>query len=243
MKESAKKCAAALALLLLTGCATGHPSQRVHHRLADSPGKSLPRQVVLLSVEITVKEMPVGGVVEKNSAWSSQASAAVREALLGYVGDGARMELLPLPERTGDEEAAVGEHLALFQVVSSSAHAFTKWAERGWRHKARHFDYTLGDGLQFLRERTGADLGLIVLGEDYVSTAGLNVLRVLVAAFPGVAIPPGHSGLAAGLVDLETGDLLWLNQSTSHPLKVKDLRQWSDASTMVEDLFRSYPEQ
>lgn len=240
MKELAQKFTVVLVLVLLAGCATGPPSHRVHHSLADSPGKSLPRQVVLLPVEITVKEMSAGGVVEKDPAWSSRASAAVREALLGYAGGGARMELLPLPELTGDEEAAVHEHLALYRVVGKSAYTFTGGQIKGWEHKARHFDYTLGDGLRFLRERSGAGLGLIVLGEDTVSSTGRKVMAVLYAS-AGVGIPMGHSFLGAGLVDLETGDLLWLNLSASQAWK--DLRQSSDARAMVEELFKSYPQQ
>lgn len=238
MKGLAQKFTVVLVLLLLAGCVTGPPSHRVHHSLADSPGKSLPLQVVLLPVEITVKEMSAGGVVEKDPAWSSRASAAVREALLGYAGGGARMELLTLPELTGDEEAAVHEHLALYQVVGKSAYFFTSGQIKGWEHKGRHFDYTLGDGLMFLRERTGAGLGLIVLGEDTATTTGRKAMAVLFASVGG-AIPMGHAFLVAGLVDLETGDLLWLNVSTSQAWK--DLRQPSDARAMVEELFRSYP--
>jgi hypothetical protein len=236
MKKLSQQFAGALVLLFLVGCATGSPKHRVHQGLVDSPGKTLPRQVVLLPVTITVNEMSAGGVVEKDPAWSSQASTAVREALLGYAGTGARMEMLLLPELTSDQEATIHEHLALFRVVGSSAYTFTGGHVKGWEEKA--FDYTLGDGLRFLQERTGASLGLIVLGEDTVSSGGRKAFAVL-AASVGVGIPMGHSFLGAGLVELETGNLLWLNVSTSQAWK--DLRQSADARAMVDDLFRTYP--
>ena len=57
-----------------------------------------------------------------------------------------------------------------------------------WKHKVDHFDYTLGSGLAFLKERTNADAGLLVIGRHQIATGGRVAASVLAALFVGVYV-------------------------------------------------------
>lgn len=236
MKGGARRRHLLLLLVLVAGCAVS-PQHRVHYRLLESSGQGLPQRVVLLPVEITVKEMSAGGVVEKDPQWSRQAAEAVTEAVRSQAASGPGFEILPLPELTETEQTAVREHLALYHLVGSSAHLYAGRVS-GWEHKMEHFDYTLGDGLRFLREKTGAEAALIVVGAETVSTTGRMTMAVLAAA-AGIAIPMGNSFLVIGLVDLESGDILWQNHGFGYARK--SLRNVADAREMAATIFRNYP--
>jgi hypothetical protein len=107
-----------------------------------------------------------------------------------------------------------------------------------WSFKSEHFDYTLGSGLSFLKTRYGVDAGLIILGEDVVTTGGRKAMAFLAAA-GGVYIPLGHSMLVGGLVDFETGDLLWLNHVVS--TGNADLRDPASCLELAGKLMEGYP--
>jgi hypothetical protein len=108
-----------------------------------------------------------------------------------------------------------------------------------WHFKAEHFDYTLGDGLGFLKEKYDLDAGLVITGEDVVSSSGRKTTAVL-GAMVGIAIPLGHSILMGGLVDFSTGDLLWLNHVVSAAGQ-DDLRDPASCLELAETLMKEYP--
>jgi hypothetical protein len=55
----------------------------------------------------------------------------------------------------------------------------------------------------------------------------------------GVYVPLGHSTLVGGLVDFETGDLLWLNHTVS--TGQADLRERGSAFELARELMVGYP--
>ena len=84
-----------------------------------------------------------------------------------------------------------------------------------WKHKREHFDYTLGPGLVYLQQKANADTALMVVGLDRVSSSGRKGTAVVAALF-GVSIPLGSSNLVVGMIELESGDLLWTNSEFSY---------------------------
>ncbi len=115
----------------------------------------------------------------------------------------------------------------------------TTYGGSGWRHKLDRFDYTLGNGLAFLQDRTGADSGLLVIGRHQIATAGRVAASVLAALFGGVVVPTSRNFLTTGVVDFETGDILWLNYSTS--ASGRDLRELETADKEVLRLLEKFP--
>jgi hypothetical protein len=227
-------------VMLLAGCAAG-PTARVHHTIQQDPGSRPLQQVVLMPVDVDVYEMSTGGIREEVPEWSDAAGENVRSAMLVSrkpEGGCCVTREVDSSALTAEERDIVEEHLALFNSVAANAMWANLPANPAWHFKAQHFDYTLGDGLAFLKTKYGIDAGLIIIGEDVVSTAGRKTTAVVGAMF-GVYVPLGHSTLVGGLVDFGTGDLLWLNHTVSGG--DADLRQPDSALELARELMAGYP--
>ena len=229
-----------LVALFLAGCET-LPSSRVHASIKQDPASRALQQVVLMPVDVDVFEMSAGGIKEEVPEWSRIAQVNVRNALLisaGSDGGCCVTRSIDSATLTQDEQEMLEEHLALFNRVAASALWTALPANSAWHFKNTQFDYTLGDGLSFLKTKYGLDGALIVMGEDVVSTAGRKATALVGAVF-GLVVPMGHSFLAAGLVDFTTGDLLWMNHELSGG--DADLRDGQSCRKLVVRLMRDYP--
>jgi hypothetical protein len=199
----------------------------------------LPHKILLIEPEIYVKELSVGGVSEKVDDWSNQAKSNVRKSLEQLSANKHLFDKMEVPDNlSADEAVSLEEHVALYDVVGFNAFYFGKSPFDAWKHKKQEFDYTVGPGLKALADKTGADAALFIVGEDYVSSGGRKAARVF-AALLGVMLPASPTFISAGLIDLKTGDLLWMNYGTA--LDSKDLRKQEDVNKMMEDMFIYYP--
>ncbi len=225
-------------LFLLSGCASTRTTHNVHFSLVEDQTPDVPAKIVLITPDISVSEVSAGGVVEEVPEWSAEAKRIVIAALNAYVDERPDVELLSLPELETNQQALLKEFRALYDLTSSSAFFATGLGGEAWQHKYSHFDYTLGPGLAFLRERTGADAVLFITGEDFVSSAG-RVGAAVVGALFGVGVQLGHSYLSFGVVDLDNGDLLWLNYTVAYASR--SLRDNEDNAYMIEDLLEDFP--
>lgn len=208
----------------------------VHYKwLSTSP--ALPRKVVVLPVNVEVVEVTAGGVEEKVPDWSREASENVFKALSTALGKQGLKEVAA-PQLSGAAAANLDEHVALYKLVVNTS------TQLGWQQKIRHFDYSIGPGLREIADRTGADAAFLVFGRDYASTAGRKAMAVagnipIVNAFTGPAPELGHSFVHIGLVDLRSGDLLWMN--SNYRRGSTNLRDPGDAAKMVNAIFAWYP--
>ena len=229
-----------LMAVALAGCSAG-PTAMVHHSLQrGAPARPL-EQIVLLPVEVDVYEMSVGGVKEEVPEWSRSAEENIRSAMLVSKGPRGRCCVtreVDTSVLTTEEREAVKEHLALFNLVANNARWATLPSNPVWHFKADHFDYSLGNQLRFLKTKYGLDAGLVIVGEDIVSSAGRKATAVVGAAF-GVVVPLGHSVLLGGLVDFDTGDLLWLNYKVAGG--GTDLRDPDSCLALARELMEGYP--
>jgi len=228
-------------LLALTACQT-MPKHRLHHRVLDTPQEYKESHVKLLAMplSIKVKEMSAGGIQEEVGTWTKTAEGHIISAMRSGEPFAGKFDLIPLNALLVDEQAAVDEHVALFSVVAGSAmhHTMINPVETAWVPKAKRFDYTLGPGLVFLREATGADYALILFGEDVISSEGRKV-AFFAAALLGVGIPLGHSFMLAGIIELQTGDIIWLNYTFSPGSGT--FRERADIDSRLSELFADYP--
>ena len=226
-----------LAALLTAGCATT-PTARLHYSLQQNPDARPLQRVALLPIDVDVYEITLGGVQEEVPEWSDTAEDNIRSALLisrDSGGDCCVTERVDSSALSAQERALLEEHLLLYQKVAINALVYGST----WSDKKARFDYTLGDGLSFLKTRYGVDAGLIVIGKDQVSSSGRKTAIVVGALF-GVSMPLGSSMLIGGLVDFETGDLLWLNRVITVG-GASDLRDAESSLKMARQLMAGYP--
>jgi hypothetical protein len=210
----------------------------LHAALAETGKSALPQKVLLLPPDIRVNEVSAGGVVEKVDAWSEQAQDNLVRALDAYLKANPLFDPVPAPALQEPAKSTVEQHTALYDLVAGSALRYGRSTDPAWVHKSKEFDYTLGPGLKFLAEETGAHAALFVIGQDYVATEGRKVARVVGALF-GVALAPSPTFVSAGVVDLETGNLLWFTYDFG--VDRFDLRRPADVDQVIGDLFKEYP--
>ena len=229
------------ALLLLNACATD--TAAVHKSVAAAPQKALPRKVLLLPVDIDVHEISVGGVVEKVDAWSATASGHATAYLHELARGAGGFELIESPALDASQKAGLDQHVALYELVAGSAFAAQRSQYEAWRQRARDFDYTLGPGLAPLASSTGADAAMIVIGTDHISSSGRRaamLMGMVLGTLAGAVVVPqgGTSFISVGVVDMRTGDLLWLDTEQG---QVTDLREQVDVRRMLDLIFGTYP--
>lgn len=230
-----------LATLLLAGCQT-LPRYQVHHRIVENPGNPLlGGRAILLPLNVEVKEMSVAGVHEVVPGWTETAKINLRGALDRQLPEKfAGMEIIELPELEENEQEIVDAHIALNETVVSTAMLFSSMNLGGsaWQHKRDRFDYSIGPGLEFLAEKTGADKAIVLVGEDVHSSSGRMATFVLLAAV-GVAIPLGHTWTIANVIDLKTGDVMWMDYQIG--TDAISFLEPEDADVIMNELFKNYP--
>lgn len=193
---------------------------------------------LLIAPDVAVSEISVGAPVEKRPEWSKRATDNVTRALR-RASARSRLRLRDVPALSAEEQHALDQHVALFHVVAGQVHLNSLRGGELWakRLESGLTDYTVGPGLDFLADRTGADTALVVIARDAESSAGNKAMIALGMLFGGGA-RVGRTLAIAGLVDLRSGRLLWqsydVNAST-------DLREPEQTNALIDGLFKGYP--
>jgi hypothetical protein len=198
---------------------------------------SLPDKLLVLPVTVSISEISAGGVVQEDPIWSKEGESAMTLAVKEYFTKRGATSLQSMPEMSDEEEELVHEHILLYDAVASQAYIAANIPAYGWSHLAADFHYTLGNGLRFLKQKSGADAALIVIGYDSISTGGRKAM-VALAALAGVGMPLGSSKVLVGVLDLEDGDILWFQHSFAQGNL--DLRKPEDASTLFAKAMEGY---
>jgi len=230
-------------VVLLLSCAyatVAHASGTphwVHYRLLNKSA-ALPKKVLVIPASVKVFEVTAGGVSEEVPDWSTEAGGNVLKTVSAAITKSAGMQEITMPRLSVSETAIINEYMALYQLVVNTA------SSSGLKHKLRRFDYGIGPGLAALLNKTGADAVVMVFGRDYASTAGRKTKAVfgkipIINIFTGGEVELGHSFVHIGLIDLKTGDLLWMN--SKYRDGSSNLREYDDAEGLVSEIFKWYP--
>lgn len=233
-----------LALVAMISCAV-HVPLAAQERSAVKQGFILAtasnKKILLFSPSVSVGAQSTGGLFEPNAEWTDQAKANIIAALDQYQ---ARLgnDVAMAPEAYGEAAQDLQEHLALFAAVAQAVSQYqffvgNRLPTKKRDNKASVFDWSLGEGVSKLPGAADADYGLFVYNRDEYGSTGRKVLQ-MVALLGGVGLSSGiHQGYA-GLVDLRTGDLLWLNID---PQTGGDVRRREGAEKRVRQLLENFP--
>lgn len=233
-----------LAAILLFGAALGAPVQ-AQERSAVRQGFVLPPQsgktILVLRPSVRVAEQSTGGLPEPRAEWTDQARAHIDAALVELqrqLGN----TVIAAPEAYGEDARRVAEHLALFGAVADAVVQYqffvgNRLPTKKRDNKAGQFDWSLGPEVAKLPGADQADYALFLHTDDQYGSTGRKMLQI-VGAIAGVGFTSGvHKG-SAGLVDLKTGDLLWLNADFQMG---GDVREADGAMKRVRQLLEDFP--
>lgn len=195
-------------------------------------------KIVLFRPDIKVGEQSTGGIFEPRAEWTDEARKLMDSELM-RAQSRLSNELMPMPEFYGENAEMVAEYQALFASVANAVVQYQFFpGNRLPTRKKGDFDWTLGNGTQRLADLTGARYGLFVYTEDQYGSTGRKVLQFAAAGLLGVGVSSGvHIGYA-GLVDLKTGNLLWLNADGKMG---GDVREADGMVKRVNQLLEDFP--
>lgn len=206
---------------------------------APAPG---PRRIVVLPVEFVVYEKSVAGI-EAVPGWSEQAQHSLAEASSRTLLFEDRFAVVPVPELDEPAQSVLREHVELFKIVADTVTGVVYNGGKAWAEKKTGFDYTLGDGLAFLADATGAEYAFVLAGRQLKQTGG-SVLFQLLAAAGGVGIPGGGMFAAAGIIELRSGRVAWINSVQGGEIfgmTSNDVRKPESADAVLRSMFAGYP--
>lgn len=175
---------------------------------------------------------------EPNADWTSEARDNLGAALADMqktMGN----EVVSVSDGAATNPETLAEYQALFGIVAESVIEFKFFPGNRLPTKKRDgvFDWTLGPGVAALAEGTDCRYGLFIFTEDQFGSTGRKMFQIFAAA-AGVGITSGsHKGFA-GLVDLSTGDLVWLNADLQMG---GDVRTADGAQKRVAQLLEDFP--
>ncbi len=229
-----------LFVLFLTSLLGGCASSRTYTPAPNGEPVPLPKRILLLPPEVRMQEVSAGGIAETVEEWSKKPNENLVAALREEVKAKQMFEIVEMPAISDAEQEILDQHVAMYEVVATNAYQFGMLRDGSWTERVKDLNYTIGSGLKFLAEETGADAALFLVGLDSVSTMGRRVLFVVTTIMFGLpVIPPGFSYVAAGLIDLNTGKLLW--QSYDYGIGRLDLRELSDVRSLTTSVLETYP--
>jgi hypothetical protein len=197
-------------------------------------GDSVPH-ILLFRPDIDVKEETIGGMQQPNADWTQKA----RENLIAALKDtqiqrGNTFEILP--ELSSDDTAA-SEYRALFKVVVDAALRHEVFPGDILPNKAKRFDWTLGPGIGRFAKAGVSTYGLFILSQDSYPSAARSKSDVLSSIMGESENRNSQKGYAA-LIDMKTGDLVWL----STDLRMRgDVRTPSGAAVRTVRLLEGFP--
>ena len=193
-------------------------------------------RILVFRPNVSVGAQTTGGMNEPSVEWTEAAKSHLIAAL--QKEQAARgTSLIMVPELEGEQNRLVADYTALFRTVAEAAFQHKMFPGNRLPTKKKEFDWTLGADAARLKA-LGGDYGLFFFTHDSYGSTGRKVAQILGAVMGFGLMPSGvHVGYA-GLVDLSTGDLVWLNADLQMG---GDVRTPDGAQKRVAQLLEEFP--
>lgn len=205
--------------------------------------------LVIIEPDIELTEVTAGGLQEPRREWTDAARRNYPEGVKQLLSreNGPRISTFDIPDDTAPG-SRLGQVLRLNQEVAMSIAQYSATGSVLATKKdpltgKPLLDWQLGQGVQEIRQLTGADYALFTYVRDSYASSGRTALRTF-ALIAGAAmgayvdIGGGVQVGVASVVDLRTGQVVW------HNLMVRqsgDLRDTEGARAAVKQLLKDLP--
>jgi hypothetical protein len=223
------------AIVTVALCQAALASDRSKNLAPDFSGLPSHAKILIASPDIELFEISAGGAPEPRADWTAAARQLVHSEIEQRRG-GLGVDTIELDEATADE---FGELLSLHAAIAQSI-ALHQFGGVPLPTKNGRLDWSFGDALKPLEDRSGARYGLFIWVRDGYSSASRKATIALTAILSlGHVIPGGGLQSAyASLVDLDSGRVLWFNRvARGHG----DLREADSATETVDELLKNFP--
>ncbi len=206
--------------------------------------------IILFSPDVQVGEQTVGGLDQPHAIWSQKA----REGLINALSNsqilrnknmsarGLTVAFPALPIISEINAPDLPDYKALLKIMVDAAIAHKLFPGNKLPSKSESFDWTLGPGMrQFGKDKSGKQdensYALFLYSYDNFPSAARNKSMVISSLMGEKESGGTHIGYA-GLIDVNTGDLLWLNVDLRSQ---GDVRSASGAQQRIARLLNGFP--
>lgn len=190
--------------------------------------------IVVMPLDLELFSVSAGGVLEPKADWTESAQGFMQASLLKKAKS-LQLNVKELADSDSDDfaeisslHAAVARSIALHHKSNVNLRLPTK---------NNQLDWSLGDAVLPIRNKTGADYALFVWVRDSYATAERKIAMFALAVV-GVGIGGGAQTGYASLVDLKSGQVMWFNQLRRAS---GDLRVADSADETVQVLLNQFP--
>ncbi|MDB5897196.1 MAG: hypothetical protein JWP22_4162 [Ramlibacter sp.] len=233
MPASASRITRSLLLAaVLVAAVSAHAQKAASTQLA--PGfttRPAASKLVIVPADMELFSISAGGVVEPRADWTD---AAQKNFALALAGERQRLgaNVTTMSEAEADEFAEITTLQSAVAEAISLHHRDLKLAT-----KEDRLDWTLGEAVQPLQQRTGADYALFTWIRDSYASSERKAAMVAMAMLGAISLGGEQVGYAS-LVDLNTGRVVWFNKLSRMS---GDLREAQPAAETVETLLKGFP--
>jgi hypothetical protein len=217
-------------------------------KAAVKPGFTMPAdkpvRILVFRPNVRVGSQSAGGVISPNVDWTISARKHLAEALVAAKPGGAS-ELVFMPDPEGEAASSLAEYQSLFNTVAETVLQHRLFKGDRLPNKITGFEYTLGSGVGRLAGGSGGDYALFVTTNDAFGSTGRKMLQIFAMGVAGATgfgagVTSGQHVGYAGLIELKTGDLVWINADFKMG---GDVRERDGAQKRVRQLLEDFPAQ
>jgi hypothetical protein len=190
-------------------------------------------RLLVLPADMELYSMSAGGVVEPRADWTEAAQKNFAQALAGE-GKVLGPNVTRMSVADADEFSDI---VTLHRAVADAIALHHNGGLLELATKGKRLEWSLGDAVQPLRERTGADYALFTWIRDSYASNERKAAMVALALMGAISLGGEQQGYAS-LVDLRTGRVVWFNALDRMS---GDLRDPEPAVETVEALLKGFP--
>lgn len=232
--------------LMLAGLALASSAAPAQEKAATRPGFVFPAghpiRILVLRPEVRAGAQSAGGTVSPNADWTRAARRNIADALVAARPGGAA-DMVFMPDAEGEAATVLADYRALFGAVADTVLQHRLFKGDRLPTKKTGFEYSLGPGVARLAAGVGGDYALFVATNDAYGSTGRKLLQAaallaVAASGIGASVTAGEHAGYAGLIDLKTGDLLWMNADARMGGDVRDAQ---GAAKRVAQLLEDFP--
>jgi len=191
------------------------------------------KRIVLATPDIELSELTAGGVNAPRADWTGDAISLTRKD----VTDTLAARGVSVIEADTGANARESQIVKLNSAVGQAILLHLYYSPIKLPQKGDALDWTLGPGVNVLRDKYGGDYALFIHVRDSYSSTGRQAL-IGVSALLLIPVPGGFQSGFASLVDLRTGQIVWFNRVLSVN---GDMRNPDDARDTVGELLQGLP--
>jgi len=228
--------------VLMTACASTKPM--VASNFAEDRDSV---SVVLMKPDVEIKFDKVGST-DVRVDWTQEAEANLKTAVMEHLKNSGETvsefqstsisqhdldQLLALNEQVGRAMGAHAVNVGNVPFLGPLPHK---------KDNKRQLDYSLGDAIAPVQASTNADYAAFMTYRAVVESGGSIMTKIAIGALTGYA-PAGSDfrGTMVNLVDLKTGEVVWLNAKVAAGLFAGDARDADNATKTINAIMDKGP--